>query len=153
RTLTEKGNQPYEGILLAQYRSRPLDMAVAMPTWTNRGVWQDPYFVQRVETNAGEVRYDNPNAEGERRRARQDADTACQARKPIAGWSNGALAGGRESAAKSGTHQLGDTGLNKDTWMVGSTPQLASAVWVGAADNASAINNAWGGVMYGAGAP
>ena len=37
--------------------------------------------------------------------------------------------------------------------MIGSTPQLASAVWVGTADNASAINNAWGGVMYGAGAP
>ena len=37
--------------------------------------------------------------------------------------------------------------------MVGSTPQLASAVWSAMADNASAINNAWGGVMYGAGAP
>ena len=153
RTLTENGEQPYEGIVLGQYRSRPLDMAVAMATLTNRGVWHDPYFVQRVETNSGEVLYEHPVDEGERRVSQQVADNVIQAMKPIAGWSNGALAGGRESAAKTGTHQLGDTGLNKDTWMIGSTPQLASAVWVGAADNASAINNAWGGVMYGAGAP
>ena len=153
RTLTENGKQPYEGIVLGQYRSRPLDMAVAMATLTNRGVWHDPYFVQRVETNSGEVLYEHPVDEGERRVSQQVADNVIQAMKPIAGWSNGALAGGRESAAKTGTHQLGDTGLNKDTWMIGSTPQLASAVWVGAADNASAINNAWGGVMYGAGAP
>lgn len=153
RTLTENGKQPYEGIVLGQYRSRPLDMAVAMATLTNRGVWHDPYFVQRVETNSGEVLYEHPVDEGERRVSQQVADNVIQAMKPIAGWSNGALAGGRESAAKTGTHQLGDTGLNKDTWMIGSTPQLATAVWVGAADNASAINNAWGGVMYGAGAP
>src|SRR5699024_9965372 len=42
RTLTENGKQPYEGIVLGQYRSRPLDMAVAMATLTNRGVWHDP---------------------------------------------------------------------------------------------------------------
>lgn len=153
RTLTENGEQPYEGIVLGQYQTRPVDMAVAMATLTNRGVWHDPYFVERVETNTGEVLYEHPTDEGERRVSEQVADNVLQAMKPIAGWSNGALAGGRESAAKTGTHQLGDTGLNKDTWMVGSTPQLASAVWVGTADNASAINNAWGGVMYGAGAP
>ncbi|MDN6272659.1 MAG: penicillin-binding protein [Corynebacterium casei] len=153
RTLTENGAQPYEGIVLGQYQTRPLDMAVAMATWTNRGVWHDPYFVQRVETNSGEVLYEHPTSEGERRVSEQVADNVIQAMKPIAAWSNGALAGGRESASKTGTHQLGDTGLNKDTWMIGSTPQLASAVWVGTADNASAINNAWGGVMYGAGAP
>src|SRR5690625_7034927 len=104
-------------------------MAVAMATLTNRGVWHDPYFVQRVETNSGEVLYEHPVDEGERRVSQQVADNVIQAMKPIAGWSNGALAGGRESAAKTGTHQLGDTGLNKDTWMIGSTPQLASAVW------------------------
>lgn len=152
RTLTENGEQPYEGIILGQYQSRPLDMAVAMATLTNRGVWHDPYFVERVETNTGEVLYEHPIDEGERRVSEQVADNVIQAMKPIAAWSNGALAGGRESAAKTGTHQLGDTGLNKDTWMVGSTPQLATSVWVGTADNASAINNAWGGVMYGSGA-
>ena len=43
--------------------------------------------------------------------------------QPIAGYSNGHnLAGGRPSAAKTGTNQLGDTGENRDAWMVGFTP-------------------------------
>ena len=37
--------------------------------------------------------------------------------------------------------------------MVGATPQLATAVWVGTADNTSAIFDQYGGIMYGAGAP
>ena len=52
--------------------------------------------------------------------------------QPIAAYSSGhALAGGRPSAAKTGTAQLGDTGDNKDAWMVGYTPSLSTAVWVG----------------------
>ncbi|MDY3128227.1 MAG: transglycosylase domain-containing protein [Corynebacterium sp.] len=152
RTLTENGGQPYEGIVLGQYPSRPLDMATVMSTLANEGVWHAPHFVQRVETNTGEVLYEHPADKGERRVSAQVANNVIEAMKPIAGWSNATLAGGRESAAKTGTVQLGDTGLNKDTWLVGATPQLATAVWVGTADNASAIYNAWGGVMYGAGA-
>lgn len=37
--------------------------------------------------------------------------------------------------------------------MIGSTPQLATAVWVGTADNTSAIFNSYGGIMYGSDAP
>ena len=37
--------------------------------------------------------------------------------------------------------------------MVGSTPQLATAVWVGTADNTSAIFNSYGGIMYGSHSP
>ena len=52
--------------------------------------------------------------------------------QPIAGYSRGHnLAGGRPSAAKTGTAQLGDTKANKDAWMVGYTPSLSTAVWVG----------------------
>src|SRR5690625_7613205 len=122
-------------------------MAVAMATLTNRGVWHAPYFVQRVETNSGEVLYEHPVDEGERRVSQQVADNVIQAMKPIAGWSNGALAGGRESAAKTGTHQQGDPGLHKDTWMLGSAPQLASAACEGAADRPSAMYNGRGGRM------
>lgn len=37
--------------------------------------------------------------------------------------------------------------------MVGSTPQLAVAVWVGTADNTSPIFNEWGGNMFGSNTP
>lgn len=153
KTLTENGGTPYEGIVLGQYQSRPLDMATAMATLTNQGVWHQPHFVQKVENAAGEVLYENPTDGGERRVSANVANNVISVMQPIAAWSNGALAGGRPSASKTGTTQLGDTGQNKDAWMVGSTPQLATAVWVGTADNTSAIFNQWGGIMYGSDAP
>lgn len=152
KTLTENGQTPYEGIVLGQYQSRPLDMATAMATLANGGVWHNTYFVEKVTTNSGEVLYEHPKDKGERRVSQQVAYNVLDAMKPIAAWSNGSLADGRETVAKTGTAQLGDTGLNKDTWMIGGTPQLVTAVWVGTADNTSAIFNAWGGNMYGSGA-
>ena len=44
-----------------------------------------------------------------------------------------ALAGGRPVAAKSGTVQV--DGKNTDTWYVGYTPSVVTAVWVGADDD------------------
>ncbi|TRX48512.1 penicillin-binding protein [Corynebacterium guaraldiae] len=153
KTLTENGGTPYEGIVLGQYQSRPLDIATAMATLTNQGIWHQPHFVEKVENAAGEVLYENPTDGGERRVSANVANNVISAMQPIAAWSNGALAGGRPSASKTGTTQLGDTGQNKDAWMVGSTPQLATAVWVGTADNTSAIFNQWGGIMYGSNSP
>lgn len=153
-TLTENGGQPYEGIILGQYQSRAIDLATAMATIANRGVWHETHFVERVETGTGEVLYEHQAGEGERRVSEVVADNLLSAMGPIAAYSNGnSLAGGRPSAAKTGTAQLGDTGNNKDAWIIGATPQLATAVWVGTADNTSAIFNEWGGNMFGSGTP
>lgn len=152
-TLTENGEQPFEGIILGQYQSRPIDMAHALATLANEGVWHDTYFVEKVETADGQVLYQHGATEGERRVAANVANTVLEAMLPIAGWSGYKdLAGGRESAAKTGTTQLGDTGLNKDAWMIGATPQLATAVWVGTHDNSPLLNQ-WGANMYGADLP
>lgn len=153
QTLTENGETPYEGIILGQYQSRPFDMASALATVANEGVWHSPHFVQRVETRSGEVLYEFEDGDGERRVSEQVALNLLQAMSPIAAYSNGAsLADGQISAAKTGTTQLGDTGYNKDAWMIGASPQLATAVWVGTEDN-SALFNEWGGNMYGSNAP
>ena len=55
------------------------------------------------------------------------------------------LAGGRPAAGKTGTANLGNA-----TWFVGYTPQLASAVWVGAPDdiNIRLRNIQLGGTFY-----
>ncbi|ATV80786.1 Penicillin-binding protein [Corynebacterium pseudotuberculosis] len=153
KTLTENGNQPYEGVILGQYQSRPLDMAHAMATLANYGVWHKEYFVEKIETVDGKVLYQHEKSEGERRVSEKVATNVLDAMAPIAAWSNGnSLAGGRPSAAKTGTTQLGDTGSNKDAWMVGATPQLATAVWAGTSDN-SPLLNSWGGLMYGSNLP
>ena len=152
-TLTENGGTPYDGIILGQYESRPLDMASAMATIANEGVWHRPHFVSKVETRSGEVLYEYEDGEGERRISKDVALDLLKAMGPIAAYSNGnALADGQMSAAKTGTTQLGDTGANKDAWMLGAAPQLATAVWVGTADN-SPLYNVWGGSMYGSNSP
>ncbi|WP_420881028.1 transglycosylase domain-containing protein, partial [Rhodococcus sp. (in: high G+C Gram-positive bacteria)] len=152
-TLTQEGESPENGIVLGQYLTRPIDMASAYATLAASGMYHQPYFVQKVVTADGEVLLDRPASEGERRLDAAVADNVSQAMLPIAQYSRShGLAGGRPSASKTGTAQLGDTGKNKDAWMVGYTPQLSTAVWVGTAD-AKAIENSWGGLVYGSGLP
>ncbi|ORJ94253.1 transglycosylase domain-containing protein [Prescottella equi] len=152
-TLTQEGGSPENGIVLGQYLTRPIDMASAYATLAASGTYHKPYFVQKVVTADGVVLLDRPASEGERRLDAAVADNVSQAMLPIAAYSRShGLAGGRPSASKTGTAQLGDTGKNKDAWMVGYTPQLSTAVWVGTAD-AQAIENSWGGPVYGSGLP
>lgn len=152
-TLTENGEQPYEGVILGQYQTRAIDMASGLATLSNQGVYHQAHFVSRVEAYDGTVLYERAEDQGERRVSVAVANNVVDAMLPIPAYSNGnTLAGGREATGKTGTTQLGDTGSNKDAWMIGSTPQLATAVWVGTDDN-SALVNAWGSPVYGSGLP
>lgn len=149
-TLTENGEPPYEGVILGQYPVRPMDMASAFGTFAAEGVYHRSHFVEKVIAADGEVLLDNTNTEGEQRIDENVANNVVSALEPIASYSNGhALAGGRPSAAKSGTAQLGDTGYNKDAWFVGFTPSLSTAVWMGTDDGEPLLNRG-GASMYGA---
>lgn len=154
KTLTESdGSGPNNGIVLGQYQARPLDMASAYATLAASGVYHAPHFVTKVVTAEGQVLLDRGDVAGERRVSAAVADNVTAAMKPIAAWSrNHNLANGRESATKTGTAQLGDTGENQDAWMVGYTPSLSTAVWVGSVDN-TRLRNYSGGMIYGSGLP
>ncbi|QBJ98665.1 penicillin-binding protein [Rhodococcus sp. ABRD24] len=153
-TLTEPGGiGPNNGIVLGQYQSRVIDMASAYATLAASGVYHTPHFVQKVVTADGTVLLDRGTPTGKEVVDAAVADNATAAMVPIAGYSNGHnLAGGRPSASKTGTAQLGDTGSNKDAWMVGYTPQLSTAVWVGTGPGLPLVNS-WGGMIYGSGLP
>jgi membrane peptidoglycan carboxypeptidase len=157
-TLSEdgKGGPPNNGVVLGQYQTRVLDMASAYATLAASGVYRAPHFVQKVVNADGQVLFDagsNDNS-GEQRVPKAVADNVTSAMQPIAGWSRGHnLAGGRPSAAKTGTNQLGDTGANRDAWMVGFTPSLSTAVWVGTTEGTKPLVNSYGGPVYGSGLP
>ncbi|WP_240918593.1 transglycosylase domain-containing protein [Rhodococcus sp. 14C212] len=153
-TLTEPGGVgPNYGIVLGQYQSRVIDMASAYATLAASGTYHEPYFVQKVVTADGTVLLDRGTPAGEQRVDEAVADNTTAAMMPIAAYSNGhALAGSRPSASKTGTAQLGDTGSNKDAWMVGYTPSLSTAVWVGT-EQGLPLENSWGGMIYGSGLP
>ncbi|VEG47142.1 glycosyl transferase family protein [Mycolicibacterium flavescens] len=157
-TLSEdgQGGPPNNGIVLGQYQSRVIDMASAYATLAASGVYHKPHFVQKVVNSEGEVLFDASQQDnsGEQRIEKKVADNVTSAMQPIAAYSNGhALAGGRPSAAKTGTNQLGDTDNNRDAWMVGYTPSLSTAVWVGTTDGTKPLENKWGSPVYGSGLP
>jgi len=157
-TLSEdgQGGPPNNGVVLGQYQTRVIDMASAYATIAASGIYHKPHFVQKVVNARGEVLFDASEQDnsGERRIEKAVADNVTAAMQPIAGWSNGHnLASGRPSAAKTGTNQLGDTGANRDAWMVGFTPSLSTAVWVGTVDGTKPLVNQWGGPVYGSGIP
>jgi membrane peptidoglycan carboxypeptidase len=157
-TLSEdgKGGPPYNGVVLGQYQTRVLDMASAYATLAASGVYHRPHLVQKVVSSDGQVLFDASQQDntGEQKIPKAVADNVSSAMQPIAGWSNGHnLAGGRASAAKTGTNQLGDTGANRDAWMVGYTPSLSTAVWVGTTQGTKPLVNKSGGQVYGSGLP
>lgn len=157
-TLSEdgQGGPPNNGIVLGQYQSRVIDMASAYATLAASGVYHKPHFVQKVVNSEGEVLFDASQQDnsGEQRIDKKVADNVTAAMQPIAAYSNGhALAGGRPSAAKTGTNQLGDTDDNRDAWMVGYTPSLSTAVWVGTTEGTKPLENRWGSPVYGSGLP
>ncbi|BCK59252.1 transglycosylase domain-containing protein [Nocardia wallacei] len=147
------GGPPNNGIVLGQYQARPLDMASAYATLAASGVFHKPHFISKVVTADGQVLLDRGEVAGEQRVPAAIADNVTSAMQPIAGWSrHHDLAGGRASAAKTGTAQLGDTGENRDAWMVGYTPQLSTAVWVGT-EEGEKLRNSSGAMIYGSGLP
>jgi membrane peptidoglycan carboxypeptidase len=157
-TLSEdgKGGPPYDGIVLGQYQSRVIDMASAYATLAASGVYHKPHFVQKVVNADGEVLFDASQQDnsGEQKIDKAVADNVTSAMQPIAGYSRGHnLSGGRVSAAKTGTNQLGDTDANRDAWMVGYTPSLATAVWVGTTEGTKPLVTSSGGPVYGSGIP
>ncbi|MCE5291657.1 MAG: penicillin-binding protein [Nocardiaceae bacterium] len=153
KSLSENGGEPETGIILGQYQSRPIDMASAYATFAASGVFHKPFFVSKVVTNDGEVLLNNGGDAGKQTVPKAVAENLTQAMLPIPAWSrNHNLWGGRPAAAKTGTTQYLDTGDDKDAWMVGYTPSLSTAVWVGKADG-QPIYNSWGGPIYGSGLP
>uniref|UniRef100_UPI0024550B66 penicillin-binding transpeptidase domain-containing protein n=1 Tax=Nocardia neocaledoniensis TaxID=236511 RepID=UPI0024550B66 len=71
----------------------------------------------------------------------------------IANYSTGhGLADGWPSAAKTGTTQLGESKDNKDAWMIGYTPALSTAVWIGT-EQPQPLRGGGGGAIWGSGLP
>ncbi|MGH3802754.1 MAG: transglycosylase domain-containing protein, partial [Pseudonocardiaceae bacterium] len=150
--------RPALGITLGQYPVHTIDMASAYATFAADGMRHEPFFVREYVNARGEVDYTH---RGEPKQAFDPADLERNSRlarnltatlTDVARSSQIPLDGGRQVAAKTGTHQRGDTGSNSAAWTVGYTPSISTAVWVGDPAN-SAIKNSNGGDIFGRGLP
>jgi membrane peptidoglycan carboxypeptidase len=121
------------GISLGDQEVHPIDMASAYATFSADGLLREPYIVQKVVAADGRVLIDRTGQvpAGKQVMTQQVARNVTESMIDVAGSSGLPLSKGRPVAAKTGTVQLGSTNDNKDTWTVGYTPSLSTAVWVG----------------------
>ena len=132
-TMTQKpGESPDARIAIGSGSTmvRAIDMASAYATLAADGKRSVPYFVLRVEDHAGSVRYEgapqrSPGLSPRVARAITEALTQ-----------DGV-------AVKPGVRAFGDSGASAKAWMVGYTPDIATAVWIGS-DQLRAIKNKQG---------
>ncbi|HEY9472385.1 MAG TPA: transglycosylase domain-containing protein, partial [Mycobacteriales bacterium] len=140
---------------IGRYEVRPIDQATGFATIASGGVSHPTHFVRKVTDSRGNVLYDETRDSPDRPTRVLDprvANDVTYSMEPVAQWSNDELADDRPSASKTGTQQLGETPENQDAWMVGFTPQVSTAVWVGT-DHNEPLRTADNRVIFGAGLP
>ena len=109
----------------------PLDMAGAYSAFPNDGVFNEPYFIERIEDRSGNVIYQHrPNGSRalKTQTARMIAQTLQGNVETLGGIGTGRRARipGHFAAGKTGTTQN-----NEDAWFVGFTDYYTTAVWLG----------------------
>jgi membrane peptidoglycan carboxypeptidase len=140
------------GIGIGQYEVRPIDQATSFGTIAAGGELHPTHFVDKVLDRNGNIVYEHKD-NAKRAIDPKVANDVTYAMKPVAEYSHDTLADGRESAAKTGTQQYpSEINENQDAWMVGFTPQVSAAVWVGK-DNPAPLRTNSGKRVYGSGLP
>ncbi len=119
----------YLPITLGVADATPLEMATVISTIADQGVKHTPVFVEQVVGPDGHVYVDNTHPAGQRvlDPTVADCETAMLKGVITGGTGTAAQLPGRDAAGKTGT-----TDDHGDAWFIGFTPQVATAVWMGA---------------------
>ena len=131
---------------LGVFDMTPLEMASAYSAIPNGGIREPEYFIERVEDRTGVVLFShvaNPTRG-------VSWQSACLATEILAnnvqnGTGTNAQLDGQSSAGETGT-----TESNTNTWFVGFTPKLTTAVWMGIpAEGTKPMGNLGGREQFG----
>ncbi|WP_431876754.1 transglycosylase domain-containing protein [Amycolatopsis sacchari] len=120
----------------------PLDMASGYATFAADGITLDRHFVTKITDPGGNVVYQAPSnpqpafAENNADKSKQIAGNVTTALKPVIGFSKLKCPTGHECAGKTGTQQYDSSDpdlarFNSQVWMIGYTPSISVASWVG----------------------
>jgi membrane peptidoglycan carboxypeptidase len=152
KTLVNQHGRTSFGIGIGDYPVTPLDQASGFATLANKGIANQPYLVEKATNSDGAVVYSH-KADPKQAVDAKVANDVTLTLEPVAAWSGDALASGRTSGAKTGTEGVAPKSPNNsDAWMVGYTPQVSAAVWVGTGYT-KPIFNAAGQPLYGSDLP
>jgi len=140
-----------------QYGITVLDHANGVATFAAGGVYHKAHFVRKVEKKGDDGKYRVVKAakeKGERRFEEAQINDLNAVLQKIPDANNDDLAGDRPATGKTGTWELRQGSKeNGDAWMVGATPQLATAVWVGSESKRVALRDKNGVKIGGSGLP
>ena len=122
--------RPYASFATGANEMSPLDMASGAQTLANNGLHMDPYYIESISGADGSVLYQHQD-DGVAVLTPEAAakTTNIMAGVLISGTARRSALEGRVAAAKTGTQDN-----NTNSWMVGFTPELVTAVWVGHPD-------------------
>ncbi|MGN9916486.1 transglycosylase domain-containing protein [Micromonospora palomenae] len=126
----------YHVVAYGQYPITVLDHANGIATFANKGVYNKAHFLLSAEKqNKDTGKWEKLGGEQLKPQKRINPDVVADVTNVLEDYPakvNHVLDGGRKATAKTGTWELKEgTDENGDAWMVGYTPQLATAVWVG----------------------
>ena len=109
----------------------PLDMAAAYSTVANYGIKYEPYLIERIEDDEGNLLFE-AQPSGEQVLDQTLAAVVVNTMEKVV-----SVPGATGNRADIDRPQAGKTGTNqsfRDAWFVGYVPQYSTAVWVGYAD-------------------
>jgi len=135
---------------IGEYEVRPIQQAVGFATLASGGVYHPAHFVASVADSAGTVQR-TAAAAAEQVIPAEVASDVTFAMEDVADYSKLPLDDDRPVASKTGT-QGRDRTDNSDAWMVGFTPSISTAVWMGS-QGTEAIRNSSERIIYGSGLP
>lgn len=120
----------YPIITLGTENATPLEMASAYATFAANGIQRDPVIITKIVDKNGTTLYEAPNT-ARRVLSEEVAGATTKVLRTVfessEGTANNArLASGQPVAGKTGTGQE-----FRDHWLVGYTPTLSCAVWIG----------------------
>ncbi|WP_419876037.1 transglycosylase domain-containing protein [Candidatus Pristimantibacillus sp. PTI5] len=119
--------QPVPSLALGTFPVSPFEMASAFGTFANGGIHAEPIAIIRIEDRKGQVLY-------EAKQQAEQAVTAAEAYVMTSLMESVFEEGGTAFRVSSMIKRpvAGKTGTTPtDAWLVGYTPELATAVWVG----------------------
>jgi 1A family penicillin-binding protein len=119
--------QPVPSLALGTFPVSPFEMASAFGTFANGGIHVDPVAIIRIEDRKGEVLYE---AERQAEQVIEPAEAYVMTSLMESVFDEGGTGFRVSSIIKRPI--AGKTGTTStDAWLVGYTPELATAVWVG----------------------
>ena len=132
---------PVPSMSIGSEEISPLEMASAYGVLAADGGRHPAYYVQKVLDSSGEVLFQHDDTKAEQAVDPTVASLATQMLQGVvkSGTGKRAALGDRPVAGKTGTSQD-----NADAWFVGYTPQLVTAVWMGAPEGRIPMRNVGG---------